>query len=158
MTELLSYPHTARADWSAFAIHDLSSDTYIWVEPRPRLLGDLIQDVQPIPGVGQLLHDSQGNTVFVTTDGKQIALGNWMVDVLPTEAQQVDIARAFDLATPEQVETLRDRAQTGLLALSPLKEVSIGSQSIVLRGVEPSSFPKRCVSGMLQTRGATSTT
>lgn len=134
MTELLSYLHKSPADWNAFAIHDIISDTYIWVEPGLNLGGLLDQEVQPIPGVGQLFHDSQGHAVFVATNGRQMTLGHWMVDVPPTESQQVAIARAFVLATSEEVGTLRSRAEAGLIALPSLAEISIGNQSVVLRG------------------------
>lgn len=136
MTELLSYLHKSPADWSGFAIHDIISDTYVWVEPRLNLLevGLLEEDVQVIPGVGQIFHDSRGQSVFVTTDGTQITLGHWAVDVPPTESQQVAIASAFALVTAEEVNTLRNQATTGLLKLQSLEEVSIASQTLVIRG------------------------
>ena len=134
MTELLSYVHNPPAEWSAFAIHDISSGTYVWVEPGLGLGGLLRQDVQILPDVGQLFRDSQGHTVLATRDGGQITLGHWLVDVPPTESQHVAIARAFVLASSEEVDILRIRAEAGLLELPPLQEVSIGNQTLVLRG------------------------
>ena len=136
MTELASFVQRSPAPWTAFVIHDTTTDTYIWTEPDsgPSAPGLLDEDVQLIAGVGRLLHDASGQPVLVTADGTPIGLGLWVIDPPTSEAQQLAIAHSFAFGTAAEIDGLRRNTEALVRGLPALLEVPIGGQALVVRG------------------------
>jgi hypothetical protein len=137
MTTLASYIETTTpTPWSAFVVHDLATDAYIWTQPgatswQPGLLDP---SVGVIDGVGRLFHDTPGNVFLVTDDATPIAIGHPPAGPPATQAEALAVAAAYGPATIDGVSTVRTSAEAKLLTLPSLREVSIDGRTLILRG------------------------